>query len=184
MPDLRQTRKKIKMTLGVLLAIDVLAVGVYFSPLIGSSDSRRQELNQLWGELQTKTKQVEPLKNLDQKVVLANQQIADFYKKRLPSEDSQIAAQLGKLAAANGVTIEAARYKVDPVEVGKLEPVEMEAQLTGNYVSLAKFINALERDEIFFIIDGVSLAGEQKGPIKLQMKFETYLKAGRSEAGA
>ena len=57
-------------------------------------------------------------------------------------------------------------------------PVEMEAELTGSYVSLAKFINALERDDTFFIIDSIALAGEQKGPIKLQMKFETYLKAG------
>jgi type IV pilus assembly protein PilO len=85
---------------------------------------------------------------------------------------------LGQLAAANGVSIEQARYKVGEAEVGRLQPVEMEAQLSGNYVSLAKFINALERDEMFFIIDGIALAGEQKGPIKLQLKFETYLKAG------
>jgi type IV pilus assembly protein PilO len=54
----------------------------------------------------------------------------------------------------------------------------MDAQLSGNYASLAKFINALERDDMFFIISSISLGGEQKGPIKLQMKLETYLKAG------
>jgi hypothetical protein len=54
----------------------------------------------------------------------------------------------------------------------------MDADLSGNYVSLAKFINALERDEMFFLINDIALAGEQKGPIKLQMKLETYLKAG------
>jgi type IV pilus assembly protein PilO len=178
MPDLRRTRKNITVALAVLLGVDVAAAIVLVSPLVGSTDSRRQELNQLWSELQTKTRQVQPLKNLDKKVETANQQIAEFYKKRFPGEDSQIANQLGKLATENGVTIEGARYKVREPEVGKLEPVEMEAQLSGNYVSLAKFINALERDEMFFIIDGVTLAGEQKGPIKLQMKFETYLKAG------
>ena len=61
-----------------------------------------------------------------------------------------------------------------------LHPVEMEAELSGNYVSLAKFINALERDDMFFIINSISLGGEQKGPIKLQMKLETYLKVGIS----
>jgi type IV pilus assembly protein PilO len=54
----------------------------------------------------------------------------------------------------------------------------MEAELEGNYVSLAKFINALERDEMFFLISSIQLAGEQNGPIKLQMRLETYLKAG------
>ncbi len=57
-------------------------------------------------------------------------------------------------------------------------PSRLEADLAGNYVSLAKFINALERDDMFFIISSITLAGEQKGPIKLQMKLETYLKAG------
>ena len=59
-------------------------------------------------------------------------------------------------------------------------PVEMEANLSGNYVSLAKFINALERDDMLFIISSVTLGGEQNGPIKLDMKLETYLKAGTS----
>lgn len=178
MPDLRQTRKNIKVALAVLAAVDILTVAVLFSPLIGSTASRRQELNSLWGDLQTKTRQVEPLKNLDKKVVVANRQITDFYKKRLPAEDSQIVTEFGKLAASNGITIDGAKYKVREPEMGRLEPVEMEAALSGNYVSLAKFINALERDDMFFLISGITLGSEQKGPIKLQMKLETYLKAG------
>lgn len=178
MPDLRQTRKNIKTALGILVAVDVMAAAVLFSPLVGSTESRRQELNQLWSELQAKTRQVEPLKNLPNKVVNANHQIADFYKKRFPAQESQIATQFGKLAAANGVAIEQVKYKVQDEEAGRLYPVEMEAALSGNYVSLAKFINALERDDMFFLISDIALAGEQKGPIKLQMKVETYLKAG------
>jgi type IV pilus assembly protein PilO len=178
MPDLRQTRKNIKTALAVLVGVDVVALLVLLSPLVGSTESRRQELNQLWSELRTKTRQVEPLRNLDKKVVTANRQITEFYKKRFPAQDSQIATQFGKLAAANGVSIEQAKYKVQEEEAGGLRPVEMEAALSGNYVSLAKFINALERDDMFFLISGITLAGEQKGPIRLQMKLETYLKAG------
>ena len=100
MPDLRHTRKNIKTALAVLLAVDVVAVVVLLSPLIGSTDSRRMELNQLWSELQRKTHEVEPLTNLPAKVNTAQQQIADFYKKRFPTQDSQILVQLGKVAAA------------------------------------------------------------------------------------
>jgi len=180
MPDLRQTRKDIKTSLAIMLAVDVVAVGVLFSPLVGSTGSRRQELNQLWSELQIKTRQVEPLKNMDQKVIAANRQITDFYKNRFPAQDSQIITEFGKLAAANGVTIEQAKYsvKTNEEEINQLYTVEMDAELSGNYVSLAKFINALERDDMFFIISSITLGGEQKGPIKLQMKLQTYLKAG------
>ncbi|HVI10638.1 MAG TPA: hypothetical protein VND65_20280 [Candidatus Binatia bacterium] len=178
MPDLRQTRRQMKTALAVLLAVDVAALVLLISPVIGSVSSRRQELNQLWAELRTKTRQVEPLANLPKRVDVAKQQINDFYKRRFPAQDSEIASQFGKLAAANGVTIEQARYKVLDQEVGRISPVEIEAGLSGNYVSLAKFINALERDDMFFIISSISLAGEQKGPIKLDLKLETYLKAG------
>jgi type IV pilus assembly protein PilO len=178
MPDLRQTRKNIKTALAVLVAVDVVAVAVLLSPVVGSTDSRHQELNQLWSELQSKTRQVEPLRNLDKKVITANRQIGDFYSKRFPTQDSQIATQFGKLAAANGVTITQAKYKAKEGQIERLEPVEVEAELSGNYVSLAKFINALERDDMFFLISDIALAGEQKGPIKLQMKLETYLRTG------
>jgi hypothetical protein len=40
-----------------------------------------------------------------------------------------------------------------------------------------RFINSLERDPLFFIIDSVELGGEQGGVVKLQLKLETYQKA-------
>ncbi len=178
MPDLRRTRKNLKTALAIMAGVVVLAAVVYFSPLVGSAESRREEMNTLQAELITKTRQVAPLKDLPQKVVLASHQITDFYKKRFPSQESQILTELGKLAAANGVTIDQGKYKVKEAEAGGLERVEIEADFGGNYTSLAKFINALERDEMFFIINNVTLGGQQQGPVKLSVKLETYLKAG------
>lgn len=178
MPDLRQTRKNIKLALGIMAGLDLLALIVYVSPLVGSAEGRRQEINRLQAELTAKTKQVAPLKDLPQKVHLASQQIADFYRRRIPEQNSQIAAELGKLTAGNGVTIEAVKYKPAENREGKLQPLEMEADLQGNYTSLARFINALERDEMFFIIDSVTLGGEPQGAVKLEVKLEAYLKAG------
>ena len=178
MPDLRRTRKKLKTALAVMAGVDLLAAVVYFSPLVGSADTRRQEMNTLQTELITKTREVAPLKDLPKKVVLAGHQITDFYKKRFPTTESQILTEFGKVASANGVKIEQGKNKLKDTEEGGLEPVEMEWNLAGSYSSLAHFINALERDEMFFIIDGVSLGGQPQGPVKLEMKVETYLKVG------
>lgn len=178
MPDLRKTRKDLKVAMAVMAAVDVLAAALYFSPLIGSPETRRIEISQLQSELTLKTRQVAPLRDLPQKVKLASHEIGDFYKRRFPSQNSEIAVEVGKLAAANGVRIEQERYKPgDSVTVG-LQPIEIEYQLSGNYSSLARFINALERDEMFFVIDSVSLGGEPQGPVKLGVKLETYLKVG------
>ncbi len=48
---------------------------------------------------------------------------------------------------------------------------------SGSYLQEVKFINELERDKMFFLIDGVAL-GEQQGNVRLQLKLETYLRSG------
>src|ERR1700740_1074194 len=134
MPDLRQTRKKIKSALAIMLGVDLVAGIVLLSPLVGSTDARRQELNQLWSELQLKTRQVEPLKNLPERGKLASRQISDFYEKRFPEHQSQVLTEFGKLASAEGITIAQIKYKVGEPGTGSLQPAEMEADLGGNYI--------------------------------------------------
>jgi type IV pilus assembly protein PilO len=176
MPDLGNTQRKLKITIGILLVVDLAAAAMLLSPLVGSEKSRLSEMDRLWKELQAKTRQVEPLRGLDKKVVLAQKQIDEFYQQRLTSQDSTISTELGKVAAQSGVKISEIKYKVnDPEPVG-LRPMEIEASLSGDYLQLVRFINALERDQLFFVINSVQLGGEQGGAVKLQMKLETFLK--------
>jgi len=176
MPDLRTTRRRVKIALGAMLLLDVAAAAVLWSPLVGSERSRNEEMKLLWKELQTKTREVEPLRGFDQKIVLARQQIDAFYKDRLPGQDSVISAEVGKLAADSGVKIGRVRYKPrDPEPVG-LRPIVIDAELSGGYLQVVKFINALERDNLLFIIDSVELGSAQGGTVRLQLKLETYLK--------
>ena len=177
MPELGETRSHLKIAIGALLAIDLIAVGLLFSPWIGSTESRRQQLAESWQELQTKTRQVEPLRGLDKKIPLAGRQITDFYKDRLPGHESDVAQALGRVAAENGVKLTAAKYKLDAPDAVDLAPLEIEAEVEGSYPQLAHFLNGLERDKTFFIVNSVELAGEN-GPVKLAMKLETFVKAG------
>ena len=177
MPDLGNTRRKLTVTIASLLLLDLATAVMLLSPIIGSEKSRLSEMDRLWKELQAKTRQVEPLRGLDKKVVLAQKQIDEFYQQRLTSQDSTISTELGKVAAQSGVKISEIKYKVkDPEPIG-LRPMEIEANLSGDYLQLVRFINALERDQLFFIIDSVQLGGEQGGVVKLQMKMQTFLKA-------
>jgi type IV pilus assembly protein PilO len=175
MPELRNTRRKLKIAFIALGAIDFACIAVLISPLVGSQTTRTQQLQDSWKELQTKTKQVEPLRGLDKKIVLAKDQIDDFYKNRIPDQDSAVSDELGKIASQSGVRMGQVKYKLkDPQPVG-LQPLQIDADFTGDYLHLVKFVNALERDKLFFIIDSVTLGGEQAGEVKLGMKLETYL---------
>jgi Tfp pilus assembly protein PilO len=178
MPDLRQTRKKVKITLGAMALVDIAAVALYFSPLIGTEATRRAQLGDLWRELQQKTREVAPLNGLDKKIPAARLQIAQFYKDRLPGADSAIPESIGKIAAEAGVQPGTIKYDMKDPETLGLQRVLIEADLSGGYLQLVRFINALERSPQFFIVDSVTLGGEQNGIVKLQLKMETYLKTG------
>jgi type IV pilus assembly protein PilO len=182
MPDLRQTRKKVKIALIALAVVDVVALGVYFSPLVGSQRSRGEQLSQLWMELQQKTRDVEPLRGLDKKIPVARKEIDDFYKDRLPSEESTISAEIGKLAQESGVKIANIKYVgKEPESVG-YRPVSIEASLSGDYLELVRFINSLERDQLFFLVNSVVLGGEQNGVVRLEIKMLTFLKTSTGAA--
>jgi Tfp pilus assembly protein PilO len=176
MPELQGSRHKLKIAIAAMVAADLVAAAILFSPLVGSANSRRELMNQLSVELRTKTRQVEPLRNINQKIVLAKEQIGQFYKERFGVRDSDIAGELGKLASENGVRIVQAKYKEEDAEAFGIVPVEIEGSFSGDYLQLARFINALERSKLFFTVDSVSLAGESTGPVRLEVKLHSYLK--------
>jgi len=178
MPDLRDTRRKVKIALAAMAVADVVLIGIYFSPLIGTQSSRRARLDQYWRELQIKTREVEPLLGLDKKIPAAHKQIDEFYKTRLPAQDSAISADIVQLASQSGIKIASVKYDMKDPEVLGLQRVQIEADLAGGYLQLVRFINSLERDQMFFLVDSVALGGEQGGIVRLQLKMETYLKTG------
>jgi len=178
MPDLRDSRRKLKIAIGAMLAVDVVAVAVLFSPLVGSADSRQLQLNLMRVELTKKNRAVEPLRGMDKKIELAKDQINGFYKDRFPAKDSDLLDELGKLAPANGVRMQQARYKQEDAEGSGVIPVAIEGSFSGDYLQLVRFINALERSKMFIEVESVDLAGETTGQVRLQITMHSYLRSG------
>jgi Tfp pilus assembly protein PilO len=178
MPDLGKSRRELKIAIVAMVAADVLAAAVLFSPLVGSADSRRLQINELRAEWTKKNRAVEPLRNIDKKLVLAQGQIGAFYKDRFAAKDSDLLDELGKLAPENGVRMQQARYKQEDPETAGIVPVEIEGSFSGNYLQLVRFINALERSTMFFEVDGVQLAGEGTGAVKLEITIHSFLRSG------
>ncbi len=128
----------------------MLAIAVFFSPLVDPESSRREQLNQAWKQLQQKTREVEPLRGLDKKIPVARKEIADFYAQRLPSQDSGFPPIWARSRPQTGVRIESVKYAMKDPETLGVRRVEIEADLAGDYLQLVRFINALERDQAVF----------------------------------
>jgi type IV pilus assembly protein PilO len=178
MPELQGSRRKLQITIAAMVVADLVAVGVLFSPLVGSAESRRVNMSELSAELQQKTRAVEPLRGLDQKIVLAKTQINQFYRDRFATRDSDLATELGKLASANGVRIMQVKYKQEDTTGAGVVPVDIEGNFAGDYLQLVRFINAIERSKEFFTVDSIGLAGETTGTVKLDVKMHSFLHAG------
>ena len=178
MPDLGGSRRKLKIAIAAMVAADVIAIAVLFSPLVGSTDSRRLQLNLLRAELTKKNREVEPLRGMDKKIVLAKDQIGDFYKQRFAATDSDLTKELGKLASQNRVRIQGVRYKQEDQEGSGIVPVDIEGSFSGDYLQLVRFINTLERSKLFFTVDGVDLGGENSGAVRLQITMHSFIRVG------
>ena len=129
--------------------------------------------------VQLKTAQIAslPLQGLDAKLAKSTQQANDFYKRRLPYAESQVVGELGALAKQENVRLQGVQYLHAPVaEDPSLTGLQMDARLSGDYRPLVEFLNALERDKQFFLIDGVGLTGQQSGTVNLRLRLTTYLR--------
>jgi type IV pilus assembly protein PilO len=176
MANLRGARKRFTTAAIILAVLDVAAVGFLLSPLGRSRSAREAEWAEARRELQAKKADAVPLRGMDKKLDLARQEIAAFYKDRFPAQYSAVSSELGKVASETGVRVSQIAYEPKPAEVPNLQQVIINANLDGDYLQVVKFINALERDRMFFMVDSLTLAQEQGGMVRLQVRLETYLR--------
>jgi type IV pilus assembly protein PilO len=129
----------------------------------------------------------QPLEGLDEKLAQATKDADKFYKQRLPFANSDVAGELGALAKKQGVRLIRVQYAYAPVlpgTAGELTEARMDASLSGDYRPLVLFVNALERDKMFFLITGVTLTGQQSGTVGLRVRVTTYLRSPGGTEGA
>ena len=176
MANLRIARKRFAFAAILLGVVDLAAILFLVSPLGRSRSVRQMEFESARMELQRKMREVGPLRGMDKKLEIARQQIAAFYKDRFPSQYSAVSSELGKVASQSGVRISQIAYDPKPADVPNLQQVAINANLDGDYLQVVKFINALERDPMFFMVDSLTLAQEQGGSVRLQLRLETYLR--------
>ncbi len=127
----------------------------------------------------------QPLEGLDVKLQRASGDADAFYVTRLPVSYSEVAQELGNLAKKTSVRLAGAQYTQNAVTgdaAGQLTQVTLDARLTGDYRALVLFINGLERDKVFFLINAVTLTGQQSGTVNLRLRITTYIRGMASEA--
>jgi hypothetical protein len=128
--------------------------------------------------LKTAQLQAKPLHGLDTKITASTEEADGFYVDRLPYAASQVAAELGALTQHADVRLSNVQYSYAPVLSGgyALTEMRMDAAVSGDYRPIVEFINGLERDKMFFLVNGINLTGQQTGTVNLRIRLTTYLR--------
>jgi hypothetical protein len=173
MRDLLQIKKRFILGVVILGTIN-LALLVYLlwpGPARPSQEALRQQYNSLSREVALWEKSNPEKTRADLK---------QLYADNLPGRWSQISQQVDKLIRETGVAAQSIHYPTEDAEKAALpdvQQVKIETTVTGDYSKVARFINALEQDKLLFIIEKISLNGQEGGAVvSLQITFDTFLK--------
>jgi Tfp pilus assembly protein PilO len=177
--NLRDIRTQLLIVVAVLLLLDVAAIALLLSPAGRSRGARQQEYEQLRMEKIEKTAAAAPSQGMDQKIATAREQEAQFNRERLAERYSAMSEQLAHLATAAGVSVSDVKYDVHEQKDAPpgYDSIGITIQVHGNYEQNIRFINAVERQKMMLLIDGVSFGGMQGDTLTVSVHLATFLRS-------
>ena len=175
--DLRDVRVQLLIVVGILLMVDLVAAAVLISPL---GHSRGGEFEQLRLEKMEKMQAAAPARGMDQMIAAAREQEAKFNDERLAHRYSTMSEQISRIAKDAGVTVANVKYDTHVTE--KTAPpgydqIGISIQIRGTYDQNIQFINAVERQKLMLLIDGVSFGGMQGDNLTESLHLSTFLRS-------
>lgn len=177
MANLTERQKTFLTVSYVLGGTALLATLLIFLPVRASQEERVVELNSAKLESKKLEAEVSPLQGLPDKLVKTRGEISNFYQDRFPGRFSAVAEQIGSMAADNGVRLSDVKYETVEFDIPGLQEISMQASLRGDYASMVRFINKIERSKVFFLIDQLDLDKADAGAVQLRIKMKTYLRS-------
>lgn len=180
MAALTQQRRRFTFALVAMGIICLLAALFLVAPITASSAQRYDELRNKQDQLRAREKETRPIRNLSQLIDKAKTDYSRFSSDRLTAFPSTVYTDIYELARKNNVSLGEMKYDSYDTDAPTLKLLQVQARVSGSYPNLVRFINAIERDRLFFVIRTLELTdtksdkGEQN--IQLALKMETYLR--------
>jgi Tfp pilus assembly protein PilO len=175
-------RRRVLVPLAVLavLNVAVLALGVYpLSLKVAASQRRADAAANRLRQVEHEVAQVHAtLATTEQ----ADKDLSHFYADVLPQDVSAARrltyAHLAELADAHNLTVTRRTYAMDDAYKGRLQRLQIDMVLAGEYPDIREFIYALETSPEFVVIEDVSLAegARQDTGLTVNLQLATYFR--------
>ncbi len=178
---LKEPRVAVRLVLGVLVAANIVAALILLKPWGGSAEDlvrQEQALRQQVFQLQARAAQTKQLVAKVEQARQAGDHFLDEFTLERRAMSSAILAELDKSAKEAGIKTRERTFVIDPVEGSDtLSQMTITAGYEGNYQSLTKFVNLLDKSSRFLIIEQMQAAPEQGTQLlNVSFKLDTFVR--------
>jgi Tfp pilus assembly protein PilO len=163
--NLKDPRVLVRAALGVLVIANIAAALMVFKPWGGSAEDLAREQIDLQQQLTSSQARLERTKALVAKAERARKDGDTFlaeYTTERRNTFSTIMAELDRASREAGINARPVNYELTQVEGSdSLYQMSISAAYEGNYTSLLKFVNLLDKSPRFLIIESMTAAPQQ-----------------------
>lgn len=181
--DFTVQKRLILSVLALLIAADI-ALGVY-SWNLASAQSAQQELGIMMRNRDLLKKDIQRANEIRSHIPAIQKDCDAFEQSLFPETTgySTVTAELSALAAKSGLRLDSRAFSPKNVKGHDLTELKIEAQVTGDYRGVVRFLNGLQRSANFYAVDGLSARpatqtqGAARGTLQVTVHLKTYFRA-------
>jgi Tfp pilus assembly protein PilO len=170
----------VRRAVALLLLVDAVLLGIVWRYSSEHPETDRKYLERLQDEDRRLTADVRSAQAIREQLPDVRRQCDTFLGDTLllaSTGYSSIVADLGKITADAGLPPGAVGFKRKPGDQKGVIEVEVSALVEGDYASLVKFINGLERSKNLYLIDSMSLNSGREHGARLSLFMRTYFRS-------
>ncbi len=160
-----------------------VALGVY-SWSLASAQSAKQELVLMTRNRDLLKKDIQRAQEIRGRIPTIQKDCDAFEHSLFPESTgySAVSAELGALAAKSGLRLDSRSFSPKAVKGRDLTELAINAQVTGDYHGVVRFLNGLQRSANFYAVEGLSAhsSARLQGPrgiLQVTVHIKTYFRA-------
>ena len=182
--DFTLQKRAILIVLGVLLAAD-LGLAIYSWQLSSSPQTPQREFDEQTTKLGVLKGDIKSAQSIKDNMPRTRSDCEKF-EQSLPAAStgySSIEAELDEIAKKSGLRIETRAQKQKDIPNRGMAEVSIDATVSGDYGSVVRFVNGLQRSQRFYVVDGLALATDAQsqapaGLVRVGVHVRTYFREG------
>jgi len=181
--DFKLQKRLILVGLGLLVAADI-GLAAYSWRLTSSPHTPKQQLAEERKQLDLLRADIRRAESIREKMPATQLDCDKFEHSLRPASVgySSISTELGAVASKASLRIDDLSFKQKNIPNRALDVVDVDATVAGEYTSVVRFLNGLQRSQNLYEVDGLSLTSDSQnhaptGQVRVVVHMKTYFRS-------